>query len=164
MSESELNIWTSVVRDLGLYSSVGATVYIVKYNEPGVSEDTIPFYCVREDMYPIVTLNPNIKDKTRLINEELRKYIDYKLELARTETYRTDSSTINSYLNTEHSAIQSDFDIWYAEMEQNGQVVSSSVSEESSSTSNFDQAVGDAATSIDENIGDMIHDNEETID
>lgn len=166
MSETDLNIWTSVERDMGIYNNNGAVVYIVKYNEPGVSEETIPFYPVREDMYPIVTLNPNIPDKTRLINEELRRYVDYKLELARTEEYVDDSSKVKGYMDAEYSSIYSDYREKLAQQQQNGGTVSPSVSGSTtgSGSTDFNQKVDDAQQSIDENIGDLIYGDEETID
>ena len=165
MSETELNIWTSIVRDMGLYTRHGASVYIVKYNEPGVMDETIPFYPIREDMYPIVTLNPNIPDKTRLINEELRKYIDYKLELARTEEYQSDSGNIKSEVDAEHQAIQSDYRTWLESQQEQGQVVTDTTeSSGSGNEQNSDQQVNDEANSIDQNIGDMMYKDEDTID
>lgn len=167
MSETDLNIWTSVERDLGIYGVNGAVVYIVKYNEPGVIDATIPFYPIREDMYPIVTLNPNIPDKTRLINEELRKYVDYKLELARSETYTDDSSKVYAYMSAEYANIYADFREKLAEEQAQSSTVSQSVSGEgqnSDGSTDFNQRVDDAAQSIDENIGDLMYQDEETID
>ena len=166
MSESDLNIWTSVERDMSIYKANGLTTYIVKYNEPGVMDETIPYYPVRQDMYPIVTLNPNIADKTRLINEELRKYVDYKLELARTEEYVDDSSQVQSYMNTIYSNIYADYREKLSQQAADNNTVSDTVSEDGGSGGSIDigQATGEAAESIDENIGELMYGDEETID
>ena len=163
MSETDLNIWSSVIRDMGIYGTTGAALYCVKYNEPGVASETVPFYCIRQEMYPIVTLNPNIADKTRLINEELRKYIDYQLERARTEELMQDSTKVSGEISREQSAIMGDYKIVVEEQSSAGTVVSDSVKEEQSGQ-NFDAAVNDAKESIDANIGQMMYEDEETID
>lgn len=166
MSEAEVNIWKSVQTDMAIYKQVGSNVYVVKYNEPGVMEETIPFYPVRQDMYPIVTVNPNIPDKTRLINEQLRLYVDYVLDMSRDEQHRTDAGMVSSQNSNEASSIQSDYKEWLQEQEEAQNAVDSSVSGEGSSTGTggIEGATNDAAASIDESVGEMMNQPEETID
>ncbi len=73
-------LWQSAMKDKALYKDNGLALYITKYVEPGVQNDTMAFYPVRQEMEAIVQLNPNVKNKAECINSTLRKQIDRMLE------------------------------------------------------------------------------------
>ena len=75
VSEPELGLLTSMDDDCAQYGFVGVRWYLLKYTED--NEEQIPLYFVRGDHKTSVELNPNIEDKSRLINTRVRQYIDY---------------------------------------------------------------------------------------
>lgn len=79
LTESELHIYTSMLKDLALYGSKGLQLYATKYVEPGLHDGTIPYYPVRKDMEGFVMLDPNVADKADAINAELRDILEKRL-------------------------------------------------------------------------------------
>lgn len=80
LNEAQLALYTSVTTDRALYGARGLKVYATKYLEPGIAKPTAPFYPVRKEMESVVTLNPNIKDKSVCVNSALRDTIEIKLK------------------------------------------------------------------------------------
>lgn len=79
-NEEELTLWTSALTDMALYRDRGMKLYITKYLEPGIQGPALPNYPIRADMEIIAYLNNNITNKERVINNELRKALDARVE------------------------------------------------------------------------------------
>lgn len=101
--ESQLALWNSALKDLALYSSKGLSLYVTKYLEPGITDEAIPYYPVRTEMENVVTLNPNIMDKSVCINSALRVKLDEMIAAVDDE----DASYLSSGVADEASAIES---------------------------------------------------------
>lgn len=87
----------------------GVRWYVTKYIED--DENQIAFYPVDNRMEPLVNLNPNINDKSRLINKNVRRYVDYLLTLT---TYNEKDYELSEaeaqYFNQKDANVQGAFE------------------------------------------------------
>lgn len=85
MTAAQQMLWESAQKDLALYGQMGLKLYVTKYVEPGIQNDTLAFYPVRSEISPTVLMNPNITRKDECINESVRNTIDRALALVEQE-------------------------------------------------------------------------------
>lgn len=96
-------LWESAMKDLALYGQMGLKLYVTKYVEPGIQDDSLAFYPVRSEIAPTVLMNPNITRKDECINSSVRGTIDRALELVEQE----EGSKFMSQASQEASGITS---------------------------------------------------------
>ena len=161
VSEEEHQIWNSALIDLSTYSSYGLVMYVTKYLEPGVDIDTIAMYPVQHDMENWIRFNPNITDTTRCINETLRDHIDEILFVFSSSKNASVSTGISGIFSTHMSAqvaAQQQWKVEYTDEEGNmtwDGFGSEPVGGEGGSSSDFEGAVGDAMSSLEQDLGDL---------
>ena len=112
LDEAELALYSSLKIDYALYKSIGLTLEATKYTHPGTHDDTKPFYPVRSEIEPVVVLNPNIVNKDRCINKDLRKTIDAKLKVYGDELNSDDTGKLVEGVADEEGAQNAAQDIY----------------------------------------------------
>ena len=111
LTEAELARWTSALKDKAMYGKSGLGLYITKYVEPGLHDDTVPYYPVRKDMESVVTLNPNITNKKECINAGIRDEIEKMLAAA--EADQLHSGDLTAGVQEEANGISSSKDMYF---------------------------------------------------
>ena len=151
LTPAEQSIWQSILRDCAQYKNIGCYTFVSKYVEPGVQGDTIAFYPVRKEMEAVETLNPNIKDKSLLINSNLRTQMEVMLANVSTET----GSLMAAGVSQEAAGIETAKPLYYEETENQADVV---VDENGEAGSNGDlleiEDSSDNSSNVDDTSGD----------
>lgn len=83
LTYNELLRYTSLLTEFEYYNSksLGVRIYATAYIEPGLTKDTHPsvLYPVTAGAQILIERDPNVKNKSELINTDLRTYLDSKM-------------------------------------------------------------------------------------
>lgn len=144
LNSTEQSLMTSAFTDDSLYGRSGFNLYCTKYIEPGIQAASIPFYPVREQMEPVDTLNPNITDKTLLINAELRDQMEIMLD----NVDKTEASLLAGGNSAISSKINTAKEKYAPDVEGNGNLIVSENIEEEKASEGVGDMMGDAIPNI----------------
>jgi hypothetical protein len=108
LTPAQQALWESAMRDKALYGGIGVSLYVDKYVEPGVQNDTNASYPVRQEVAAVVMVDRNITDKKECVNNTLRQSIDQMLEAVVEE----DGSKLQSGVSSEASQINSSVSLY----------------------------------------------------
>ena len=160
VSEEENMLINSAIADEAQYSG-SVLIYLTKYLEPG-NDNTVAFYPVSHYVENFIKFNVNIQDTTRLINPTLRDHIDEVLILYTDSDNLAASQAFISALSAQYSAqlaMQAD---WIEQnTDENGvfnagdNVSQVGTTETVDDTGSFDQQVGDAMDSLEDDLEDL---------
>ena len=101
MTPAQKALWESALRDKSLYRDAGLNLYVEKYVEPGVQNETLASYPVRQEIAAFVMIDRNIKNKKECINNTLRQSIDEILEMVD----QNDKGKLSSGVSSEAGAL-----------------------------------------------------------
>ncbi len=154
VSEEENAILNSVFADLGSYRGF-VLAYLTKYLEPGKDTDTVAFYPVQNDMENFILFNPNITDTTRCINTTLRDHIDEVLLLYTDSANQGVAQAFIASLESQYGYQLTAHQLWVEEhTDEEGNVVVEG-DPYGDGQQNFDDAVGEAADQLGQDLGDL---------
>lgn len=157
-SEEENAILNSALNDYGNYGQY-CIIYAMKYLEPGNDTDTVAFYPVTHDVENFIKFNPNIKDPTRCINENLRNHIDEVFLVFTDSMNQSVASSFISNVSSQFSSQLSAHQEWVAELtdeEGNFHPENDTVGSNSSNSNvSYDEAVGEAMDDIESGFEDL---------
>ena len=114
LTEEQWHQYVGALVDYYLNSQFGASIYAVKYVEPGVQAPAICYYAVPESVENAMLLDPNIVDKAvATANHQLREPIDkifneFHEKKTRLEKAQEDGGLLAGGRSTYNSAINSD--------------------------------------------------------
>ena len=158
MSEEENAILNSAIQDYGNYGTY-TLIYAMKYLEPGNDTDTVAFYPVQHEMENFLRFNPNIKDVSRCINEDLRDHIDEVLLVFTDSENQSVSASFIASLGQQYTSQLAAHQNWieeHTDEEGNFHPEEDEYSSGYSSSSvNMEQAVGEAMDNLESDLEDL---------
>lgn len=145
LTPAQQALWESALRDKSLYKDVGLSLFVDKYVEPGVQNDTMPSYPVRKEVASVVMIDRNIKDKRECVNNSLRENIDAMLAMVSAEDGAKLSSGISSQASSLKAAMSA-----YKEDKDNKSSVSTGQDEEDYDNTSVDLNSDDLSNNVQE--------------
>lgn len=106
MNSEEWNVYQSALVDYYLHVEQGSSIYLAKYVEPGVQDEAIPFYSVRNNIKAAMLLNPNLINlATESLSDSLRQSVDKVLDAVDANSSKTNEEE-QSALSSGRKAFQ----------------------------------------------------------
>lgn len=102
VTEEEVQLINSAIMDISIYPTA-CLIMVDLYLEPGNAE-SVAYYPVQADMENHIMLNPNIVDKSRCINKNVRAHIDQQLILYSSGANNGNASSFISGMQQQLSA------------------------------------------------------------
>lgn len=162
VTEEEQALWNSAMIDLAVYGQSGFVLYLTKYLQPGVDTDSIATYPCQHDAENWIRFNPNIKDTTRCINENLRDHIDEILFVYTNDNNQSVISGISNLFATHMAAQVAAQTSWHDEFyDQENEVMKwpgfdqNVENVENGTPNDFMSNVGDAMDNLESGLDDL---------